>query len=63
MLWSAGLPLPAHVFGHGFVTAADGQKMSKSIGNVVDPNDVLAKCSTDSFRCAAVQPARARQQG
>ena len=52
MLWSAGLPLPQHVFGHGFVTAADGQKMSKSIGNVVDPNDVLAKCSCDSFRCA-----------
>ena len=54
MLWSAGLPLPQHVFGHGFVTAADGQKMSKSIGNVVDPNDVLAKCSCDSFRCARV---------
>ncbi len=50
MLWSAGVPLPQCVFGHGFVTAADGQKMSKSIGNVVDPNDVLAKCTPDSFR-------------
>jgi len=50
MLWSAGLPLPATVFGHGFVTAADGQKMSKSIGNVVDPLDVLQKYSSDSFR-------------
>lgn len=52
MLWSAGLPLPARVFGHGFVTAADGQKMSKSIGNVVDPFDVLALCrgSSDTFR-------------
>ena len=50
MLWSAGLPLPKHVFGHGFVTAADGQKMSKSIGNVVDPVDVLERCSPDTFR-------------
>ena len=53
MLWSAGIPLPSAVFGHGFVTAADGQKMSKSIGNVVDPNDVLKKCPPDSFRCGA----------
>ena len=50
MLWSAGLPLPKTVFGHGFVTAADGQKMSKSIGNVVDPLEQLAKYSSDSFR-------------
>ena len=34
MLWSAGLPLPAAVFGHGFVTAADGQKMSKANGDI-----------------------------
>lgn len=53
MLWSAGLPLPKTVFGHGFVTAADGQKMSKSIGNVVDPNDVLSRVSADTFRCVA----------
>ena len=51
MLWSVGIPLPKAVFGHGFVTAADGQKMSKSIGNVLDPNDVLDKCPPDSFRC------------
>ena len=50
MLWSAGLPLPKTVFGHGFVTAADGQKMSKSIGNVVDPIEQLSKYSSDSFR-------------
>jgi methionyl-tRNA synthetase len=50
MLWSAGLPLPKTVFGHGFVTADDGQKMSKSIGNVVDPNDVLKRFSSDTFR-------------
>ena len=50
MLWSAGLPLPKTIFGHGFVTAEDGQKMSKSIGNVVDPNEVLKKFSSDTFR-------------
>ena len=50
MLWSTGLPLPKTVFGHGFVTAEDGQKMSKSIGNVVDPNEVLKKFSSDTFR-------------
>ena len=50
MLWSAGLELPRCVFGHGFVTAADGQKMSKSIGNVVDPVAVLARFPADSFR-------------
>ena len=50
MLWSAGLPLPRTVFGHGFVMAADGQKMSKSIGNVVDPMEQLERYSSDTFR-------------
>ena len=50
MLWSAGLPLPKTVFGHGFVMAGDGQKMSKSIGNVVDPLVQLEKYSSDTFR-------------
>lgn len=50
MLWSAGLPLPKCVFGHGFVMAGDGQKMSKSIGNVVDPLEQLKKYSSDTFR-------------
>eukprot|EP01065_Artemidia_motanka_P026539 TRINITY_DN315_c0_g1_i4.p1 TRINITY_DN315_c0_g1~~TRINITY_DN315_c0_g1_i4.p1 ORF type:complete len:598 (+),score=171.17 TRINITY_DN315_c0_g1_i4:141-1934(+) len=50
MLMSAGLPLPKTVFGHGFVHAADGRKMSKSFGNVVDPNKILDKYPSDSFR-------------
>lgn len=36
MLLSAGLPLPTHLFTHGFITA-NGQKISKTLGNVVDP--------------------------
>lgn len=36
-LMSADLPLPKKVFGHGFLLARGGEKMSKSAGNVVDP--------------------------
>jgi len=38
MLMSAKLPLPRHVFGHGFMTM-NGQRMSKSLGTVIDPID------------------------
>ncbi|MCP4972905.1 MAG: methionine--tRNA ligase [Prochlorococcus sp.] len=49
MLLSAGLPLPKRVFGHGFLTR-EGQKMGKSLGNVLDPNDLLDKCGVDALR-------------
>jgi methionyl-tRNA synthetase len=55
MLMSCNIALPKAVFAHGFVTAADGQKMSKSIGNVVDPLDVLERCSPDTFRYALMR--------
>ncbi|MBP6993985.1 methionine--tRNA ligase [Candidatus Woesebacteria bacterium] len=42
MLMSAGLPLPTHLFTHGFITV-DGQKMSKTIGNVIDPFELVKK--------------------
>lgn len=41
MLMSAGLPNSKHIIINGFITGADGQKMSKSIGNVISPFDVL----------------------
>ena len=50
ILMSAGLPLPKSVFAHGFVNDKEGKKMSKSIGNVVDPHDMLDKFDVDSFR-------------
>ena len=50
MLMCAEAPLPKTVLAHGFVHGADGKKMSKSIGNVVDPYDVLQRFPVDSFR-------------
>ncbi|MFM8525553.1 MAG: methionine--tRNA ligase [Cyanobacteriota bacterium] len=49
MLLSAGLPLPEQVFGHGFLTR-EGQKMGKSIGNVLDPEVLLERCGRDAVR-------------
>jgi methionyl-tRNA synthetase len=49
MLISLGLPLPDTLYVHGFVNIG-GQKMSKSIGNVVSPKDIVARYGTDAFR-------------
>ncbi|HMC77937.1 MAG TPA: methionine--tRNA ligase, partial [Vicinamibacterales bacterium] len=49
MLMSAGLALPRQVFGHGFMSV-DGQRMSKSLGNVVDPAAAVAKVGVDPLR-------------
>jgi len=48
-LMSAGLALPKQVFGHGFLLHR-GEKMSKSLGNVVDPNDLIAAFGVDQLR-------------
>lgn len=49
MLMSAGLPVPGRVFGHGFLTK-DGQKMGKSLGNVIDPYDLVDRYGADAVR-------------
>lgn len=49
MLMSAGLPLPERVFGHGFLTK-DGQKMGKSLGNTLDPFDLVDRYGADAVR-------------
>ncbi len=49
MLLSAGVPLPTTVFSHGFITS-EGHKMSKSIGNVIDPLELSAKYGVDADR-------------
>jgi methionyl-tRNA synthetase len=49
MLMSANLPLPGQVFGHGWISVAN-QRMSKSLGNVVDPLEAAARCGVDPLR-------------
>ena len=48
-LMSAGLPLPKAVFGHGFLLNR-GEKMSKSVGNVVDPVEMAETYGVDQLR-------------
>ncbi len=48
-LLSAKLPLPKSIFAHGYFTV-NGQKMSKSLGNVVDPLEIVEKYGVDAFR-------------
>ena len=48
-LLSAGYELPKKIFVHGYFTV-DGQKMSKTLGNVIDPNDLIQKYGTDALR-------------
>jgi methionyl-tRNA synthetase len=50
LLMAAELPLPHHVFVHGFLLGADGRKMSKSLGNVLDPFEVMENYGTDALR-------------
>lgn len=49
MLMSAGLPLPGGVYGHGFLTK-DGLKMGKSLGNVLDPVELVDTFGADRIR-------------
>ena len=49
MLLSLKLPLPKVIFIHGFITV-EGQKMSKSLGNVIDPFGLVEKYGTDTVR-------------
>jgi len=49
ILLSAGLPLPTKLYVHGFISSG-GHKMSKSLGNVVAPADIIAKYGVDALR-------------
>ncbi|PIS16009.1 methionine--tRNA ligase [Candidatus Roizmanbacteria bacterium CG09_land_8_20_14_0_10_41_9] len=49
MLLSAHLPLPTRIYVHGFITV-EGKKMSKTLGNVVNPKDLVTQYGTDAAR-------------
>lgn len=49
MLLSAKLPLPTQEFVHGYVTV-EGNKIGKSLGNAIHPNEVVSKYGVDAFR-------------
>ncbi len=49
MLLALGLPLPKKLYVHGFVNVS-GQKISKSLGNVISPNEIVKTYGVDAFR-------------
>lgn len=49
MLMALDLPLPKKLLVHGFIDS-DGKKMSKTVGNVIDPNEVIDNYGLDAFR-------------
>lgn len=49
MLKAAGVPLPKKIFGHGFLTL-EGEKMSKTAGNVLDPVEFSRRFGLDALR-------------
>ena len=48
-LLAANLPLPKRVFGHGWILS-DDKKMSKSLGNILDPIEIIENYGIDQLR-------------
>jgi methionyl-tRNA synthetase len=61
-LMSAGIPVPKHVFGHGFLLNK-GQKESKSLGNVTDPGELADRFGVDVLRYFLVREIAFGQDG
>ncbi len=55
MLMSLKLELPTTILAHGFVNDSEGHKMSKSIGNVIDPTELLENYDPDVLRIYLAQ--------
>ena len=55
MLWSAGLEAPKKVWVHGWLLTGGGERMSKSRGNFLDPNDVVSALSADGARYVSLR--------
>jgi methionyl-tRNA synthetase len=63
MLQAAGLPIPKQVYVHGMVLAEDGRKMSKSLGNGVDPYQIIGHYPIDAFRYYLLRAISSGQDG
>jgi len=61
-LLSAGLPLPKTIFVHGYLTT-EGKKISKSLGNVIDPFELTEKYGTDAVRYFLLREIPATEDG
>ena len=62
MLISAGLPLPKTLLVHGFISV-EGEKMSKTIGNVVDPLPLIEQYGADALRYYLLREIPSAQDG
>lgn len=62
MLLSAGTPLPTTIFVHGYVTI-DSNKISKTVGNVIDPVDLVSQYGVDSVRYYLLRQIRSTDDG
>ncbi len=62
LLLSAGVSLPEQIFAHGYITH-NGEKMSKSLGNVVDPFKVVEKYGADAVRYFLMREVVSTQDG
>ena len=63
LLMAAGLEVPQHVWVHGFLHGPDGEKMSKSLGNVLDPFAVIEEFGADVLRHYLFREVTAGQDG
>lgn len=62
ILLSAGVPLPTTIFVHGYITVG-GQKISKSLGNMIDPVALVEHYGTDALRYYLLREMRAFEDG
>lgn len=62
MLLSAGLPLPTKIISHEYITI-DGKKISKSLGNVINPEEVAEKFGVDGSRYLLVSSLPSSKDG
>jgi methionyl-tRNA synthetase len=62
LLMAAGIELPRHLFVHGYLLM-EGEKMSKSLGNVLDPFVVMERFGVDALRCYCFREVSFGQDG